>query len=66
MTSEDIEDEEEWLRHRLVRLRTVMRFALDARVKIVLKEFITDAEERLDKLGSLRKSPASRRPGDAS
>jgi len=24
MTSEDIEDEEEWLRHRLVRLRMVM------------------------------------------
>ena len=39
----------------LVRLRTVLRFALDARVKAILKEFITEAEERLDKLGQMRK-----------
>jgi len=57
MTSEEIEDEEKWLRHRIVRLRTIMRFALDARVETVLKEFITEAEERLDKLGQLPKSP---------
>jgi len=33
MTSGEIEGEEEWLRRRVVRLRTIMRFALDARVK---------------------------------
>jgi ribosomal protein L29 len=57
MTSEEIEDEEKWLRRRVMRLRTIMRFALDARVKTVLREFITEAEERLDKLG---KSPLPR------
>ena len=55
MPSEEIEGEEEWLRRRVVRLRTIMRFALDARVKTILKEFITEAEERLDKLGQTRK-----------
>ena len=65
MTTEEIEDEEKWLRHRVVRLRTIMRFALDARVKTVLKEFITEAEERLDKLGQLRKSPDPSAPTDA-
>ena len=55
MTSEEIEDEEKWLRHRIVRLRTIMRFALDARVETVLREFITEAEERLEKLARLRK-----------
>ena len=54
MPSEEIEGEEEWLRRRVVRLRTIMRFALDARVKTILKEFITEAEERLDKLGQMR------------
>lgn len=57
MTSEEIEDEEKWLRRRVVRLRPVMRFALDRGVQTLLKEFITEAEERLEKLGQLRKSP---------
>ena len=57
MTGEEIEDEERWLRRRVMRLRTIMRFALDPRVQTLLKEFIIEAEERLDKLGQMRKSP---------
>ena len=45
-----MEDEEAWLRHRVIRLRTMLRFAKDPRTEAGLKEFIADAEERLDAL----------------
>ena len=43
------EDEEAWLRARIIRLRTILRYAKDPQVEIGLKEFIGDAEARLDK-----------------
>jgi hypothetical protein len=46
----DLENEETWLRTRVIRLRTMLRFAKDPRTEAGLKEFIADAEERLDAL----------------
>ena len=44
------EDEETWLRGRIIRLRTILRYAKDPQVIVRLKEFIGDAEARLDRL----------------
>jgi hypothetical protein len=48
----DLEDEEIWLRHRVLRLRTILRFVSDARAEAALKELISEAEQRLDALGN--------------
>lgn len=44
----ELEDEAIWLRHRLVRMRTLLRFALDPQVEAGLRELIADGEERLE------------------
>jgi len=44
----ELEDEAIWLRHRLVRMRTLLRFALDPQVETGLRELIADGEERLE------------------
>jgi len=54
----ELEDEEAWLRHRVIRLRTMLRFAKDPRTEAGLKEFIADAEERLDALERSRRERA--------
>ena len=54
----ELEDEETWLRHRVIRLRTMLRFAKDPRTEAGLKEFIADAEERLDALERSRRERA--------
>ena len=41
------EDEETWLRHRVMRMRTILRFANSARVEAGLRELIAEAEQRL-------------------
>jgi hypothetical protein len=46
----EIEDEMSWLRHRVVRMRTILRFAKDPRIEAGLRELITDAEARLTAL----------------
>ena len=46
--SKDFEKEEIWLRHRLRRLRALLRYAKEIRVEIGLRELIADAEERLE------------------
>jgi hypothetical protein len=46
------EDEETWLRRRLIRLRTIWRFAKDPRIEAGLREFIAEAEDRLELLES--------------
>jgi hypothetical protein len=43
----EIEDEVTWLRHRIVRMRTILRFAKDARTEAGLRELIGEAEARL-------------------
>jgi hypothetical protein len=55
----DLEPEENWLRHRLRRLRTILRYAKEPRVESGLRELIADAEERLDLL-ELQKLPQSK------
>jgi hypothetical protein len=46
----EIEDEMSWLRHRVVRMRTILRFAKDPRTESGLRELIADAEARLTAL----------------
>lgn len=46
------EDEATWLRLWIIRLRTIWRFAEDPRVEVGLKEFIAEAEDRLEMLES--------------
>jgi hypothetical protein len=47
------EDELTWLR-RVVRMRTILRFAKDPRTETGLRELIADAEARLDVLEARR------------
>jgi hypothetical protein len=59
----DLEPEENWLRHRLRRLRTILRYAKEPRVESGLRELIADAEERLDLL-ERQKVPQSKWDAD--
>jgi hypothetical protein len=52
----EIEDEMSWLRHRVVRMRTILRFAKDPRTESGLRELIADAEARLAALEAKRLS----------
>jgi hypothetical protein len=54
----DLEPEENWLRHRLRRLRTILRYAREPRVESGLRELIADAEERLDLVINLKTANA--------
>jgi hypothetical protein len=54
------EDEVTWLRHRVVRMRTILRFVKEPRAEVGLRELITDAEARLHALEAGR-SPATRK-----
>jgi hypothetical protein len=44
MTSQD---EVIWLRYRVMRMRTALRFAMSPEVESILRELITDGEARL-------------------
>ncbi len=50
----ELESEETWLRKRIIRLRTILRYANDPRTEAGLKEFIGDAEHRLELLQNRR------------
>jgi hypothetical protein len=40
-------DEAVWLRHRVLRMRAALRFAMKPEVESILRELIADAEARL-------------------
>jgi hypothetical protein len=42
-----MEDEDNWLRYRVVRMRTALRFATSPEVENILRELIEDGEARL-------------------
>lgn len=44
------DDEEIWLRHRVIRMRALLRFAREPHVESGLRELIADAEKRLEPL----------------
>src|ERR1700754_3401137 len=48
----ELEAEESWLRKRIMRLRTLLRYANDPRIEAGLREVIADAEHRLEILQS--------------
>jgi hypothetical protein len=54
----DFEDESTWLRHRVLRLRTILRYAKDARVERGLRELIGEAEQRLEQLEARQNTKA--------
>jgi hypothetical protein len=53
-SSMDWEDENTWLRHRVMRLHTILRYAKDPRAEAGLKELIAEAEDRLSMLENKR------------
>jgi hypothetical protein len=46
----DFEDEHTWLRHRVLRLRSILRYVKDPKVESGLRELIAEAEQRLEQL----------------
>ncbi len=63
MAPKHSKDEELWLRSCIIRLRTLLRFALHPHVEAGLKALIGDAEERLDQLQRERIDPFEDAPG---
>jgi hypothetical protein len=59
----DLNNEEAWLRAWIIRLRTVLRFAIHPQVETGLKEFIADAERRLEQLQREQIDPFEDAPG---
>jgi hypothetical protein len=62
-----IDEEAIWLRPRVIQMRALLRRVKDARVESVLREFIADAEARLELLdeqarGQQATSPLPRSP----
>ena len=43
MATKEFEDESTWLRHRVLRLRTIPRYVKDPRAENGLREFIAEA-----------------------
>jgi hypothetical protein len=54
--------EEEWLRHRIKRLRVALRFIKDPTAEIVIKELIQDAESRIAAIQEAAIARRSREP----
>jgi hypothetical protein len=46
----DIEPEYTWLLHRVMRLRTILRYVKEPKVEAGLRELIGEAEKRLEQL----------------
>jgi len=46
----DIEPEYTWLLHRVMRMRTLLRYVKDPKVEAGLRELIAEAEQRLEQL----------------
>jgi hypothetical protein len=56
-----IEKESIWLRPRVIQMRALLRHVKNARVETALREFITDAESRLEELDEHTKQSAADR-----
>lgn len=54
MSGVELEPEDAWLRYRLRRLRAILRRVKDPEVTMLLRELISDADERLDLLEKIR------------
>jgi hypothetical protein len=48
----ELQDEETWLRFRILRMRAALRFALSPAVQNILRELVADGEARLQRLES--------------
>jgi hypothetical protein len=59
----NVEDEEVWLRAWIIRLRTISRFTQNPEVEVGLREFIADAEARLELLQRRGTDPFDEAPG---
>ena len=57
----EFEDESTWLRHRVLRLRTILRYAKDPRAENGLRELIAEAEKRLEQLETIRQAKHSQK-----
>ena len=52
----EFEDESTWVRHRVLRLRTILRYAKDSRAESGLRELIAEGEKRLEQLETIRQA----------
>jgi hypothetical protein len=52
-----VEDQQTRLRHRIMRMRTILRFAKDPRAEAGMRELIADAEARLTVLEASGRRP---------
>jgi hypothetical protein len=57
-----VQNEELWLRYRVIRMRTALRFAISPEVANILRELIADGEERLLALEGHADEPATITP----
>jgi hypothetical protein len=55
----DFEPEYTWLLHRVMRLRTILRYVKDPRAESGLRELIGEAEQRLEQLEEKQKRKSS-------
>jgi hypothetical protein len=58
MYPKEIEDEQTRLRHRIIRMRTILCFAKDPRAETGIRELIGDAEARLAALEARQPLPS--------
>lgn len=47
---DDLSDERMWLRHIVLRMRLALRYTRSRQTEAILKELVSDAEARLEKL----------------
>jgi hypothetical protein len=57
----EFEHESTWLRHRVLRLRTILRYVKVSRAESGLRELIPEAEERLEQLETIRQAKPSQK-----
>ena len=57
-----VDQESIWLRPRVIQMRALLRHVKDTRVETVLREFIADAEARLELLDEQARNQRAARP----
>ena len=58
----DFEPEYTWLLHRVMQLRTILRYVKEPKVETGLRELIAEAEKRLEQLEARQRSAPNRSP----
>jgi hypothetical protein len=54
----DLEPEYTWLLHRIMRMRTILRYVKEPRAEAGLRELIAEAEQRIEQLEAKQRTKA--------